>query len=71
MRWVADKFVLKLFTAQGKYDEAVPLIKRSIKIFTKAYSGVDHPNVAWVLGVMGSLCRGGVLVQQCAVLLRF
>ena len=54
----------KPFADQGKYDEAVPHAKRSIKILTKAL-GVDHPSVAIVINNLATLFRGRVLVQRC------
>ena len=45
-----------LYRAQGKYAEAEPLFKRSLKIWEKAL-GKDHPEVASVLDNMAELCR--------------
>jgi lipopolysaccharide biosynthesis regulator YciM len=41
---------------QGKYAEAEPLYKRSLKILEKAF-GPDHPHVATVLENMAELYK--------------
>ena len=45
-----------LYSAQGKYTDAEPLYKRSLKINEKAL-GPDHPDVATVLENMVELYK--------------
>ena len=46
----------KLYRAQGKYDEAEPLVRRSLTIREKAL-GPEHPDVATSLENYAALLR--------------
>ena len=52
-------FVFAVTEKPGKFDEAEPLLKRSLAIDEKVY-GPEHPEVATDLNYMGILLKGRI-----------